>query len=219
VSEPAEQPAYATMAAVAGLARELEGLRRAVEQTRLLPRRIEELAALVTRLAEHSARAVEQVDAAPATWLDLPPEPEVAESALQRLMDWMGAVYLRYADAVRTLPACWLWHPEVVEELTWLRQAWLAAYAAPEARIALGGDWHDRQRPGVVRRIREYAGVCSIENHQAPQPGAPAVPLAGSAWTIAQWWATSRPSAAPEPGPDEIAEADAYQRHLRAGRR
>ena len=58
--------------------------------------------------------------------------------------------------------------------------AWSAAYQGPQASVALVGDWHDRQRPGVVRRIRQSAGSCSIENHQ----------------TRAGW--TRRPSAGPE---------------------
>jgi hypothetical protein len=224
VTGAAEVPEYASAAAVAGLAREVEGLRRAVEQLRVVPRRIEEVAALVARLAEQNVAAGEGADEGTVTWLDLPSDPggaatPDAERVLLRLMDWLGAVYLRYADAARTLPACWLWHPEVIEELTWLRQAWLAAYSDPEARIALAGDWHDRQRPGVVRRIKEYAGMCSIETHQGQQPGAPVVPLAGAALSIADWWATRRPAAPPEPGADEVAEASAYHRLIRGTRR
>lgn len=218
-------PEYATAAAVAALARELEGLRRTVDQLRLLPRRIEEVAALVARLAELRASNDEDaVDERTITWLDMPSDPDGAatdevELTLLRLMDWMGTVYLRYADAARSLPACWLWHPEVVEELTWLRQAWLAAYAETEGRVSLAGDWHDRQRPGVVRRIKEYAGMCSIENHQGRQPGTPVVPLTGAAAPIAEWWATRRPTAPPEPGPADVAEAEAYLRAIRGSRR
>jgi hypothetical protein len=218
-------PEYATSAAVAGLAREVEALRRAVDQLRAVPRQVEQVAALVARLAERGVAASDELaEERTVTWLDLPSDPggaatPDAESLLLRLMDWMAAVYLRYADAARTLPACWLWHPEVIEELVWLRQAWLAAYADPEARIALAGDWHDRQRPGVVRRIREYAGMCSIENHHGQQAGAPVVPLAGAALPIADWWAARRPAAPPEPGPDEVAEAGAYHRLLRGIRR
>ena len=92
-----------------------------------------------------------------------------AEAVLARLTGWLAGVYLRYADAARTVPACWLWHPEVVEELPWPRQAWLAAYADPDAPVSLAADWHDRLRPGVVRRIRDYAGMCSIEaDHRHP---------------------------------------------------
>ncbi len=106
---------------------------------------------------------------------------------LARLTGWLAGVYLRYADAARTVPACWLWHPEVVEELPWPRQAWLAAYADPDAPVSLAADWHDRLRPGVVRRIRDYAGMCSIEaDHRHPDravldmPTAAAPPSGGS---------------------------------------
>jgi len=53
----------------------------------------------------------------------------------------MGAMYLRYPDAAATLPDCWLWHPDLVEELLWLSHAWTAAYQGPDASVALAGDW------------------------------------------------------------------------------
>jgi hypothetical protein len=193
---------YASAAAVTSLARELEVLRRGLEQLRGLPRRIEDVAVLVARLAEHQAAGDPTGREPTVTWLDPPSDATAGdiEAALRRLIDWLDAVYLRYADAARTLPACWLWHPEVVEELTWLRQAWLAAYADPEARVARAGDWHDRQRPGVVRRIRDYAGMCSIEAHQGDPSTAPGAPLAGTARVIAEWWATRRQSPPAESG-------------------
>ncbi len=45
---------------------------------------------------------------------------------------WVSGVYLRYSDAVNAFPDCWMWHPDVVEELLWLHRAWLSAYD-PEA--------------------------------------------------------------------------------------
>jgi hypothetical protein len=218
------QPEYASAVAVAGLARELEALRRAVEALRDLPRRVEELAALVARLAEQSATAGGGGGEGTATWLDHPCDPAPCSRAghdadllLVRLTDWMATVYLRYGDA-RGLPACWLWHPEAVEELVWLRQAWLAAYTDPDAPVAAAGDWHDRQRPGVVRRIRDYAGMCSVENHQPGQQPV-AVPLAGAVTAIAEWWTTRRPAAPPEPTPEQVAEAGSLARTSRGARR
>ena len=55
---------------------------------------------------------------------------------LTDLTRWLDDIYLRYADAARTLPECWLWHPEVVEELIWLMHAWLAAYQGDDAVAA-----------------------------------------------------------------------------------
>jgi hypothetical protein len=121
----------------------------------------------------------------------------------------MGAVYLRFADAARTLPACWLWHPEIIEELLWLRAAWIAAHD-PSASIAQVADWHDRYRPGVVRRIRDYAGVCSLENHQPGRPRhipALRVPVASAASAIAAWWTTDRDDTPPAPTSEQLSEA------------
>ena len=207
-------------AAVAGLAREVEALRRRLDQLQSLPVRVEQLADLLARQAETVAAA----DAAPATpaspsWLDLPTDPgrpaessaaaRAAEDLLTTLASWVGGVYLRYPDAAQTLPECWLWHPEVVEELLWLHTAWLAAHRPGAASTAVG-DWHDRQRPGVARRIRDHAGVCSLEQHQ---PGAerhtpaPVAPFTEAVPAIAGWWATRRPDPAPAPTAQQLGVA------------
>ena len=198
-------------AAVVGLAREVERLRRTVERLAALPERLDEVAGMVLRLAESTHRAGEEPEDGTVSWLDLPADapPGDAESVLLSLIRWMAAIYLRYADAARGLPGCWLWHPDVVEELLWLHQAWAAAYR-PGVQVSLAADWHDRQRPGVVRRIREAAGICSVENHQ---PGydrhtaAQQVPLAGAARAIAGWWATNRDAAPPAPTAEQLAAA------------
>jgi hypothetical protein len=199
-----EQP-YASAAAVTGLAREVEALRISVTG---LPERVEEVAQLVLRLSE-VIREPEQPDSGTVSWLGLPAdaEPDEAESILLSLVRWLGTVYLRYADAPRGLPGCWLWHPDVVEELLWLQQAWSTAYR-PGAPVSLAADWHDRMRPGVARRIRAVAGMCSIENHQ---PGyelhAAVLPasLVGAVPSIAAWWAGSRDGVPPAPTADQLA--------------
>jgi hypothetical protein len=199
-----------TSAAVAALARELERLRRAVDHLLPLSARIDEVAGLVARLAETTAaQRPTPPPAGEVSWLDLPPDVDDAEQILSSLVDWMAVVYLRYADAARTLPACWLWHPDVIEELLWLRTAWLGAYSLT-APASAPGDWHDRQRPGVVRRIRDYAGMCSLENHQ-PGPdssgAALTAPAADAAGAIARWWATDRTSTPPAPTSQQLAAA------------
>jgi hypothetical protein len=208
--------------AVAGLAREVETLRRRLDQLQSLPQRIEQLAELLARQAETTAAPVGPAAPAPASWLDLSTGSDradesssaarAAEQLLTGLTGWVGGVYLRYPDAAQTLPECWLWHPEVVEELLWLQSAWLAAYRPGAASTAVG-DWHDRQRPGVVRRIRDYAGLCSLEQHQ---PGADQRTPAQSASctdavsSIAGWWATRRADLPPAPTSEQL---DAARRH------
>jgi hypothetical protein len=192
--------------AVAGLAREVDGLRRAVDELRDLPERVDDLTRLITDLANAVAALTTRRTAAPCpSWLLLPADPAVAAHLLDELTGWLTAVYLRYPDAADHLPECWCWHPDVVEELLWLMHAWAGAYQGPQASVGLVGDWHDRQRPGVVRRIKTTAGSCSIENHQT-RPGwtrrpsvAPAVPGAEGLDTIARWWGTRRDQDAPEP--------------------
>ena len=196
-------PAYASQAALAGLASEVEGLRRAIEHLGALPERVEDVAGLVARLAEAAAQRT--APAKPSTapsWLDLPATagPADAELLLVDLIGWLHTVYLRYADAAKTFPGCWLWHPDVIEELLWLRHAWHAAYRGTDASITQAGDWHDRQRPGVVRRIKGSAGMCSIENHlPGTDQRTAAVPQTGVAELIAVWWATNRDAEPPTP--------------------
>jgi len=215
-------------AAVAGLAREVEALRRGLEQLRGLPARVEELADLVARLADvTNAQPTPESKAGAPSWLNLPDAShaptdadvvEDTERVLTELIGWLGRVYLRYADAARNLPSCWLWHPDVVEELVWLHAAWRAAYTDPHAVVSQAADWHDRLRPGVVRRVRENAGFCSIENHQPARDGAtPAAsaPLGQAAGLIAAWWATSRSDPAPVPTAAQVAEAAARRPRVR----
>jgi hypothetical protein len=221
-----------TTAAVAGLAREVEALRRGMARLRSLPARVQELADLLARLADATAEPpAAEPNSVTWSWLSLPDAAQSGadgdaplgdtEVLLTDLIGWMSRIYLRYADAARTLPACWLWHPEVVEELLWLRAAWLAAYTDPRAAVSQAADWHDRLRPGVVRRVKDYAGLCSIENHQPPTDRDPAtgvVPLAQAAGLIAAWWATRRADPPPAPTATQAAEAATWRPRPARGR-
>jgi hypothetical protein len=200
-----EGAAAVSAAVVAGLAREVDGLRREVGGLAGVPERVDELASLLARLAD-SVAALSARKAAPAapSWLLAPQDPATTGELLGGLAGWLGEVFLRYPDGVEVLPECWCWHPDVVEELLWLMHAWSAAYQGAGASAGLAGDWHDRQRPGVIRRIRASAGTCSRENHQT-RPGwtttastAPAVPAVADLGVIAAWWATDRAGTAPQ---------------------
>jgi hypothetical protein len=211
-------------AAVAGLAREVEALRRRLDQLQPLPQRIQQLADLLARHAETAAATTSApATSAPPSWLDLPADPgrpaasspqaRAAATLLTTLADWVAGIYLRYRDAAQSLPECWLWHPDVVEELLWLHTAWLAAHR-PDAASTAVGDWHDRHRPGVVRRIRDYAGLCSLEQHQ---PGADrhaavrTAPLTEAVPAIAAWWATHRTEPAPAPTREQLDGARCHE--------
>jgi hypothetical protein len=121
------------------------------------------------------------------------------EAAVVDLLDWLAEVYLQYDGS--TLAPCWAWHPGVVEELAVLRGIHRVIYdAADWVRL---GDWHDRYRPGVVRRVGQALAGCDISRHAEPQP--PVVPLADALVTIY----AARAAKAPIPAPSEAQTADA----------
>ncbi|MFG1635422.1 hypothetical protein ACGFKX_11360 [Pseudonocardia alni] len=205
---PPSHPEPGEGGALARLAGQVDTLRREVAELEPIPDQVGELGRLVGQLSEALAAvtARRRIPAAP-SWLLAPGDTAETRRLLDELCGWAQAVFLRYPDAAKVLPECWLWHPEVVEELLWLMHAWLAAYQGPAASVGAAGDWHDRQRPGVVNRIRKEAGSCSIERHQT-RPGwsAPAgapVPVPGTDHVeeIARWWAGQRDQAPPEPAP------------------
>jgi hypothetical protein len=211
-----KDPAAAALAAVAGLARQTETLARDAAamkkglQQAASAAEVIRLAQVVTELGEAISKAPRSKGDEPEpipSWLVLPMDADDARTVLGDLLGWMRDVYLGYADARRTLPQCWLWHGDVVEELVWLMYAWTAAYQGPEASLRLAGDWHDRQRPGVARRIGDYAGGCNLVQHKAALGSAVAVPLADAADAIVTWWTTERDQPGPAPTPEQIAAA------------
>ncbi|MCA1676425.1 MAG: hypothetical protein LC799_31055, partial [Actinobacteria bacterium] len=141
-------------------------------------RRLHRVEQLLRVLSQDITDLQQRLETAP------PPQPEIrswllaqdtgqARDDLADLLDWLDRVYLRYPDA--GLVSCWLWHPAVVEELWWLRHAHHDAYTDPHACASKAGDWHDRQRPGVAKRIRAWLRDCDLSRHQHPLP-APTVP-------------------------------------------
>ena len=214
--------------AVAGLASEVEAMRRGM-RTVATSGELDRVAATVAELSETVAvmQAVNgklrESEAIP-SWLTLPREFRDAVDVLSDLTAWMRDVYLRYADAARDLPECWLWHPDIVEELVWLQYAWLSSYRDDNASVRAAGDWHDRLRPGVVRRIHSYARTCSLENHLTGRPnatGAPHLPVADdderATSAIAAWWTEAREQPAPEPTNGQMTAAAAAARLSRTG--
>lgn len=210
--------AWASASSVAGLAREIDALRTDLSRLLPVPGRLDELAGLVAQLAEATATTCPTPGGGVISWLDLPDQPTTTQQVLAGLIEWMARVYLRYPDAAASLPDCWAWHPDVVEELLWLQHAWCSAYHDEHAPLSAAADWHDRYRPGVVRRITTAAGRCSLENHQPhddrPVVGGPvSVPLADAVGPIATWWATNRFSPGPIPTPEHLASATARRRN------
>jgi len=152
-------------------------------------------------------------------WL-LTADPEQAGADLADLISWLDRVHLTYHGA--TLPSCWMWHADVIEELWWLPCAHADAYDPKEGSWLRVGDWHDRQRPGVVKRIRVATHGCELALHvpgaeRARRP-APA-PLIAAAAAIAAWTAAGRVELGPEPTSAQLAEADTYHHTQHQSRR
>lgn len=212
-----DEPTYATAGAVAGLASEVEGLRKRVEPLQKVPRQVAQIAGQLNQLAEQVGELVSRPGPAVVrSWLALDGDGALASEVLDALTAWLRSVFLRYPDAAAVLPECWVWHPDVVEELLWLMRAWQAAYFDDDGGVLRVADWHDRYRPGVVRRLKSTAQTCSLEQHSPPQPP-PSVPLEDATEQIAEWWAHHRSEPAPEPTEDQFAAA--AQRQRRGGRR
>ncbi|QFU90954.1 hypothetical protein [Amycolatopsis sp. YIM 10] len=233
----------ASAGAVAGLAREVEGLRMALEavaplpeqvkrlhdEVAPLPEQVTKLARVVQTLAEH-VNPEQETRTSPLSWLNLADGDDVdgpgnAQEVLSELSVWLVRVFLRYPDGAAVLTECWWWHPDVVEELLCLMRSWLASYVDKDATTARAADWHDRYRPGVVKRIKASTANCSLEQHQVGgelhRPG-PGVPSGQALAAIAAWWGADRTTAAPEPDEDVIAEAraaEAARRRAGGGRR
>lgn len=196
-------------AAVSGLAREVEALRRRLDDVASVPRKLRDLARVVQDLAEQvkasRTSAGSGEDAGCRSWLAAPIGPDVVRPVLDELVGWVMAVFLRYPDARVALPECWLWHPDIVEELLWLMTAWQSAYAAETATVFQAADWHDRYRPGVVKRIKTAAATCSLEKHTKPDTGAQPLMDEATREQIAQWWGGSDPRGpAPVPTADQL---------------
>jgi hypothetical protein len=225
VSPQSEGPASA--AAVAGLAREVEALSRRLGRVATEAEAANESAGTVNRAL---ADVVDRIEALAATiratrkpaalvgqpgvrsWLTMDDELD-ARRELAALVQWLARVFLQYPDGAAALGECWLWHPTVVEELTWLRYAWLDAYVGEAASAARAGDWHDRQRPGVVRRLATLLGDCSLAAHSRGGRAdrvTPGVPAAAAVDDMAVWWTASHGSApAPAPAAGLLTQSEA----------
>jgi hypothetical protein len=220
-----QRPPPSTGDALAALAGQLDRLQRAYDAADVpaLRGEVRGLTLTVAGLAEEVAELVEAGagrEKPPPSWLwrtDAEGQPLTAEAAgilLHRLVVWIERVYIRFPDGA--LPECWLWHPNVVEELLWLWSAWKSAYLGDAASLQRIGDWHDRQRPGVVRRIAAAAANCSLREHFDP-PQSVAVPAADAAVAIAAWW-TDPLAAPPVPTGEQVRCADAAHSAVPVGR-
>ena len=204
-------------------------LGRTTERT---ARRVGELDAMLRRLAADVLALAKAQTNGPAgggdgeadgpgvrSWL-LAADPDQTRTDVADLIVWLRQVYLRYTDAA--LPSCWLWHADVVEELWWLRQAHAEAFHPETGSWRAVGDWHDRQRPNLVRRLRPLVNKCELSLHAPGQEhsGPPAaVPLAAHADAVAYEWSTSAGRQVPPPDGGQLVEAERHTRDSYRSRR
>lgn len=136
--------------------------------------------------------------------------PDDAAYVLDDLAWWLARVYLRFDGA--TLSSCWAWHPDVVEELLWLRSLHRDVYEGRMASWSKVGDWHDRYRPGVVKRIKPVMDRCNLRLHTSGKTRAnraiPTVPLADHLHAVSDAWAGRRE--VPEPLATVLGDADRH---------
>jgi hypothetical protein len=91
-----KEPTYASASAVAGLAREVEGLRMAVEPMKSLPHQVDELARVVRTLAEQTAAA--PMGGGARSWLDLPGRGTALATGWDEVVSKLGHENLRRHD-------------------------------------------------------------------------------------------------------------------------
>ncbi len=93
-----------------------------------------------------------------------------AARELNALDQWVRWLATRYIVAPRTIPPCWHHHGALVEELSALRTAWLAAFA-PEARGVTPLDWHIMFW-AARNRLEETVGRagCTKGHHREDEP-------------------------------------------------
>lgn len=124
---------------------------------------------VVSRLEEADAGARPAI--APTAWNWRSLGARAREELWSQLREWVTWIRHRYPLA-KKIPSCWDKHPEIVEELTALWLAWLAAYEQRDGTLTAAADWHDRWLPGVLHRLEHgsFALDCSA-NHQPRPPG------------------------------------------------
>jgi hypothetical protein len=181
-------------------------------------RRLDKLVEQVTGLAGDIARVAratgkgrggpgdDEEEPPLASWL-LVEDVSAALALLDDLLGWLDAVYLRWEGAA--LPSCWLWHPDMVEELLALREQHREAYAGERRSWKAVGDWLDR-RVKVVERLGPLQ-TCELILHvpggERDRPERRAA-LRSALELIAHDWSLAR--ALPEPTPELLSQA---QRH------
>lgn len=194
------------------VARALEKLQR--RQT-VLEEHVTRLDSVIRDAVEAGNTSPDERPSGPVSWLLLD-DADRGLALMADLCDWVVRVYLRYERA--TLPSCWLWHPDVIEELLWLRHAHADAYHPKRGSWQRVADWHDRFRPKTAARITAAAGHCELSEHRTGSPKARPpvdIPLLTAANRMTEFWTRPDSATATRPQPTDIELHDAQQHQAR----
>lgn len=93
---------------------------------------------------------------------------DTAAEQWRALTAWVGWLRGRYPIAEQ-LPGCWWRHSELVEEVTALWLAWLAAYNGYDANMTRPIDFHDHWFPSFLARVRRWGVQCTDEHRPRPE--------------------------------------------------
>jgi hypothetical protein len=128
---------------------------------------VDDLSEAVARQADHDESTRPRIW----WWPDL--TEEQAGQSWQVLCEWVYSVLLGRHERFRIgFRPCWFCHTEVVDELTALCQAWLAAYI--EGHSMYGpSEWLDRCLPNEMGRIDKDLSRCKTHDHLEPPPVPP----------------------------------------------
>jgi hypothetical protein len=181
--------------------------------------RLTELYGLVINLADTIAQQSKVVEKLQTGTRNTNEQPEVrswlqatdadqAQKDLAALAPWIDEVYLKYPDS--RLPSCWAWHPHAIEELWVLYLSHRAAFTGLKGSPRDASDWHDRQLPGVQRRLFNL-GTCALAEHAPGKRAAAPTPTAALTWrlsSIAAAWVTGT---IPTPTDADLAAAKEHE--------
>ena len=148
--------------------RALGDLRALVEE---LVGRVADLQAEVVGLKSGRPASATPASGVPATRRTLPTDGEPVDLVV--LAEWVNSLQVRYATEADWIKPCWWRHGFVVEELSALREAWLAVYDASEPiDRATRLKWHEdaekcRER---IRKSINIGSGCSAVSHVPDDP-------------------------------------------------
>jgi len=124
---------------------------------------------------------------------------EDASERWEALREWVEWMTVRYNVPVSVIPACWWKHDRLVEELSALHTAHLAAFDPSDAGYGPIG-WHERLAIAWPRLSHAYGGGCST-GHRPTKPRTWDDTTDENEWTA--WTSQAHAHPGTTPSPDE----------------